>query len=69
MPVMGGYCAIMSLRKQGYRGLFVALSASATLMGRKKAIASGCDYFIAKPIERDFEERIKAILAESEKNV
>jgi eukaryotic-like serine/threonine-protein kinase len=51
MPVMDGYAATAALRKEGYRGKIVALTAAGEADDRDKCIAAGCDDFLAKPIE------------------
>jgi len=62
MPVMDGHTATQRLRERGYAGLIVAVTASAMSKDSEKAIESGCDDFIAKPIGEDFEQRIEQIL-------
>ncbi len=62
MPVMDGDAAVHDLRQKGYKGLVVALTASAMVADQRVMIDAGCDYFIPKPIERDFENRIASIL-------
>ena len=62
MPVMNGYEATRTLRQQGYTGLIVAITASAMADDTQKSIQAGCDYFISKPIDTEFEGRIKELL-------
>ena len=62
MPIMDGYTTVVKLREVGYTGLIVACTASVRAQDTKKAIEKGCDYFIAKPISRDFEETIQKLL-------
>jgi CheY-like chemotaxis protein len=62
MPVMNGYEATQTLRQQGFTGLIVAITASAMADDTQKSIQAGCDYFIAKPIDTEFEVRIKELL-------
>ena len=62
MPVMDGHEATRTLRDQGYQGLIVAVTASVMSADSEKAISSGCDDCIPKPIGEDFEERISALL-------
>lgn len=62
MPVMDGYTTILKLREAKYTGLVVACTASVRAQDTKKAIEKGCDYFIAKPIDRDFEQTIEKLL-------
>jgi len=62
MPVMDGHEATQTLRDSGYAGLIVAVTASVMSMDSEKAIKSGCDDCIPKPIGEDFEERITTLL-------
>ena len=66
MPVMNGYEAVSSLRKMHYTGMVVALTASAMADDIHKSIHAGCDYFISKPIEVDFEEKIRLFLEKND---
>lgn len=58
MPVMDGHDAIKQLRRFGYSGKIVGLTASAMINDTKKALISGCDDVINKPITEDFEDQI-----------
>lgn len=62
MPVMDGYEATTRLRRQGYAGRIIALTASAMVHQANKSIEAGCDRFISKPISIDFENQLQAIL-------
>ena len=62
MPVMDGHQATESLREKGYNGLIVAVTASAMSADSEKAIRSGCNDCITKPIGADFEDRIEALV-------
>lgn len=62
MPVMNGYEATSALRKTGYNGLIIALTASAMVDEVHKSLEAGCNYFIPKPIGIDFETKILDIL-------
>ena len=63
MPVMDGHEATQILRDKGYKGLIVAVTASAMSADSEKAIKSGCDDCITKPIGSDFEDQIDALIA------
>ena len=62
MPVMDGHQATATLRGEGYKGLIVAVTASAMSADSEKAIRSGCDACITKPIGADFEDQIEALM-------
>ena len=62
MPVMDGYQASKSLRERGYKGQIVAVTASAMREDSEKAIRSGCDSVITKPVGVDFEDQVKALM-------
>lgn len=65
MPVMDGHEATQTLRENNYDGLIIAVTASVMSADSKKAIDSGCNASIQKPIEEDFEDRIETILLET----
>ncbi|MGK0290473.1 MAG: CheY-like chemotaxis protein [bacterium] len=65
MPILDGYTATKTLRKRGYQGLIVALTASAMTHEISRPLEAGCDDVILKPIDIDFEKKIKQLLESS----
>ncbi|MBK8100226.1 MAG: response regulator [Planctomycetes bacterium] len=52
MPMLDGRQAAKILRREGYRGAILAISAACSERDEQAALAAGCDAFLAKPVER-----------------
>lgn len=65
MPQLDGYGAATLLRKRGYTGRIVAVTARAIAGEREKAAAAGCDDYLPKPFEAaDLLECVRAGIAQ-----
>jgi signal transduction histidine kinase/ActR/RegA family two-component response regulator len=53
MPVMNGYEAVNVLRARGYTGTILALTAHQEGVEVERALASGCDGVVTKPVSLD----------------
>ena|ERR1700674_2665049 len=61
MPVMSGFDAVAALRAKGYRGSICALTAYQDGPEAERALSSGCDALLGKPITS---ERLRSHVAQ-----
>ena len=65
MPVMSGFEAVAQLRRQGYTRPILALTGYNEGPEAERALASGCDGLLGKPICSDvLRARVKQVLAQ-----
>ena len=63
MPKMGGCETANKLRKNHYKGLIIAVTASVLEKDTQAAIDAGCDAFISKPLSEDFEAQVESMIS------
>lgn len=52
MPNLDGRQSTRAIRKAGYRGAIVALTAFSDEVNQKECLEAGMDYFMPKPVRR-----------------
>lgn len=62
MPNMDGYEATATLRKLDYDGIIIALTGSERMRDVANAVLAGCDDFISKPLDDNFEDEFTNVV-------
>jgi CheY-like chemotaxis protein len=62
MPLLDGLAATQLLRKEGYSGIIVAVTAMTQAGDMERCILAGCNRYLAKPLQRDSLANLVALL-------
>ncbi len=63
MPELDGCGATEEIRRQGYRGPIIAVTANTSAENRERALTAGCDEFVTKPV------RLKVLMSAIERQL